>query len=335
MQNQLGGIFKMLLSIIVPLYNTGKFVSQALHSIQNQTFTDFECIIVDDGSTDQSVQVAQTFTQHDARFKLFLNPHQGLAATLNTALHHVHGNYITFCDSDDYLEADAYQNLQPLIQKNPDLIMSNLYFEKNNHSIQNSNYKFHDLQGAAEIIRSFPLIYRQQLMYYNTNKIYRRNLIDKLSFNDLTVGLDTIFNYQIFAQCKTILFNRDPYYHYLQRKGSLVNHFDPQRLAIREKETHALINLLHQWHADYAEQLLNEEWFNTLINVVTNIYAPLPNGKTLTQGARLNRIKTTLTYCLPQINFDCLNSSQASLIHQIQQCVRENNDTVLFQQYSI
>ena len=130
MQNQLGGIFKMLLSIIVPLYNTGKFVSQTLHSIQNQTFTDFECIIVDDGSTDQSVQVAQTFTQHDARFKLFQNPHQGLAATLNTALHHVHGNYITFCDSDDYLEADAYQNLQPLIQKNPDLIMSNLYFEK-------------------------------------------------------------------------------------------------------------------------------------------------------------------------------------------------------------
>ena len=51
----------------------------------------------------------------------------------------------------------------------------------------------------------FSLIYRQQLMYYNTNKIYRRNLIDKLSFNDLTVGLDTIFNYQIFAQCKTIL----------------------------------------------------------------------------------------------------------------------------------
>ena len=58
----------MLLSIIIPLYNTGKFVSQALHSIQNQTFTDFECIIVDDGSTDQSVQVAQTFTQHDVRF---------------------------------------------------------------------------------------------------------------------------------------------------------------------------------------------------------------------------------------------------------------------------
>lgn len=178
-------------------------------------------------------------------------------------------------------------------------------------------------------------MYRQQLMYYNANKVYRRELISNLHFNDLTVGQDTIFNYQIFARCQTILFNSSPYYHYLQRGGSSVNHFDPERLAIREKETAALIHLLKQWHAGYTDQLLNAEWFNTLTNIITNIYAPLPNGETLESLKRLTYLKSYLEYCLPKINLELLNSVQIKFINQVKQCIQKNDDTILRTKYSI
>lgn len=325
----------MLLSVILPIYNTEKYLQKALTSVQKQTFTNFECVMVDDGSTDNSVTIAQNFVNNDQRFKLFLNKHNGNASALNTALSHIKGDYVTFCDSDDYLEHDAYQTLLPLIDQAPDLIISNLFFEKYNQPSLNSNYQLPNLTNSNELISNFPLMYRQQLMYYNANKVYRRELISNLHFNDLTVGQDTIFNYQIFARCQTILFNSSPYYHYLQRSGSSVNHFDPERLSIREKETAALIHLLKQWHAGYTSQLLNAEWFNTLTNIITNIYAPLPNGKILESSKRLTYLRSYLEYCLPKINLELLNSVQIKFINQVKQCIQKNNDTILRTKYSI
>lgn len=325
----------MLLSIIVPFYNTEKYLQKTLKSIQNQTFTDFECIIINDGSTDSSVEIAQSFVKNDSRFKLFSSCHVGLASVLNFALLHVSGNYITFCDSDDFLEPDAYQHLAPLIDQNPDLIISNLYFEKCNRPTYSSNYYFHNLLSTKEIINTFPLMYRQQMMYYNTNKIYRRKLIDDLHFNDLTVGLDTIFNYQVFSRCQTILFNQQPYYHYLQRKGSLVNHFDFQRLTIRIKETAALKTLLYNWHATYTDQLLNEEWFNTLTNIIANIYAPLQNGKSMRISERLHFLNLYLTTCLEKINLNLVTPDQLTFIQQIKKCIHDNNDEFLYKKYSL
>lgn len=325
----------MLLSIIVPFYNTEKYLQKTLKSIQNQTLTDFECLMIDDGSTDNSVGIAQSFAKSDNRFKLFSNCHVGLASVLNLALSHVNGNYITFCDSDDFLEPDAYQHLIPLIDQTPDLIISNLYFEKCNHPAYNSNYRFHNLLSIEEIINTFPLMYRQQMMYYNTNKIYRRELVNNLHFHNLTVGLDTIFNYQVFSRCQTILFNQHPYYHYLQRKGSLVNHFDSQRLTIREKETAALKTLLHNWHAAYTDQLLNEEWFNTLANVIANIYAPLQNGQAMELSERLHFLNLYLNTCLEKIDSNLITPDQLSFIHQIKKCVDNHNDEILYKKYSI
>lgn len=325
----------MLLSIIVPIYNTSKYLEKCLLSIKNQTFSDFECIMVDDGSIDESVKIAQKFINLDSRFKLIKNKHFGLANTMNTALAKVRGKYITFCDSDDYLETTAYESILSLIADEPDLIISNFWFDYDNRVSKNSNYNFHKLTNIQAIKREFPLIYQQQMMYYNANKIYHRKIIDNLSFDDLTVGLDTIFNYQVFAKCQNIYFNEKPYYHYLQRKGSLVNHFDPQRLKIRKIETTALMNLLNQWQVPYSNKLLRDDWFNTLINTVKNVYAPIANNQILPLDKRIYYLKRNLTCCLAEIDIKLLNKQQIKFIELVQHCIDNNNDDELYQKLNI
>lgn len=319
----------MLLSIIVPIYNTASYLEKCLHSIQAQTFTDFECLLIDDGSVDDSVKIAQSMIKNDHRFKLFQNKHHGLAYSLNQALSEAQGDYITFCDSDDCISSDAYAHLLPLIETHPDLIISNLYFNYANQKINNTNYDFSSVHSPMAIINAFPQMYHQKMMYYNVNKIYAKHVIDNLRFQDLTVGLDTIFNYQVFANCQQILFSPHAYYYYLQRPGSLVNHFDEKRLMIREKETNALSDLLSQWHCSYTSSLINEDWFNTLENTTRNVYMPIKDNQFLSSQKRLFYLKRNLSDCLKNLNTKLLTAKQLDFINLIESCIDHNDDQKL------
>ena len=93
-------------SIGVPIYNVGRYLRECLNSIMNQTFKDFEVIMVDDGSTDDSFMICQEYVARDNRFKLFHQENKGLAGARNTCLKHMKGEYITWIDSDDWVEPD-------------------------------------------------------------------------------------------------------------------------------------------------------------------------------------------------------------------------------------
>lgn len=91
----------MKISIIVPIYNVSKYLSECLYSIQNQSYTDFEVLCVDDGSEDNSADIALKFTEIDKRFKLFQQSNSGVSVARNTGLKHAKGEYICFVDADD------------------------------------------------------------------------------------------------------------------------------------------------------------------------------------------------------------------------------------------
>lgn len=90
-----------MISIIVPIYNVENFLEDCLLSIQNQTYKNFECIMVNDGATDSSPEIAQRFADSDVRFKLIHQDNAGLSAARNTGLKNANGDYVTFLDSDD------------------------------------------------------------------------------------------------------------------------------------------------------------------------------------------------------------------------------------------
>lgn len=96
-----------MFSIIVPVYNVEKYLDKCLKSILRQTFKDFECIIIDDGSQDNSNIIIDKYVKLDQRFKVIHQKNMGISAARNAGLDIAEGDYITFIDSDDYI-ADDY-----------------------------------------------------------------------------------------------------------------------------------------------------------------------------------------------------------------------------------
>lgn len=94
----------MEISIIVPIYNVEKYIFKCLESIVNQSFTDFEVILVDDGSTDNSSIICNKFVTEDSRFKYFYKNNGGLSDARNYGLNYAKGKYVVFIDSDDFIE---------------------------------------------------------------------------------------------------------------------------------------------------------------------------------------------------------------------------------------
>lgn len=115
-----------MVSIIIPVYNTEEFVEEAVRSIMNQTLQDIEIIIINDGSTDNSLSIIRKLANEDDRIQIYSRENKGLSATRNQGIYLAKGKYLYFMDSDDYLEPDAWSHGFLKCEKNSlDFIFSN------------------------------------------------------------------------------------------------------------------------------------------------------------------------------------------------------------------
>ena len=127
--NPLLNIPSPIISIIVPIYNRGKWLPNCLDSISSQTFKDWECILVNDGSTDNSLEIAQEYAANDARFIVFSQENQGVSAARNLGLDHAKGKWVTFVDSDDEIAPDYLEILHKLGEENnADLVFGSTHY---------------------------------------------------------------------------------------------------------------------------------------------------------------------------------------------------------------
>ena len=111
------------LSICMPVYNVGRYLNQCLESISQQTFRDFEVIMVDNGSTDNSFEICQEYVFRDSRFKLYHQSNFGVATARNTCLKHMYGEFVAWIDGDDWVEKDYLETLVNLqTNTNADII---------------------------------------------------------------------------------------------------------------------------------------------------------------------------------------------------------------------
>ena len=100
-----------LISVIIPMYNTEQYITECLQSVQRQTYSNFECVIVDDGSTDLSAEKVGEFVRQDSRFRLISQPHAGVSAAVSNGIANAGGPWLYFLDSDDWIDADELQRL--------------------------------------------------------------------------------------------------------------------------------------------------------------------------------------------------------------------------------
>jgi len=121
-------------SIIIPAYNQGKFIGECLDSIIRQTVSDWECIVVNDGSTDSTPKIVRAYIQNDSRIRMIEQPNKGLSAARNAGLHEAKGNYIQFLDSDDAVKANKLKlQLDAIVRTGiPALSYTDYYYSTEN-----------------------------------------------------------------------------------------------------------------------------------------------------------------------------------------------------------
>ena len=189
-------------SIIVPVYNVKKYLRRCVDSILTQTFTDFELLLVDDGSTDSSGKICDEYKDKDDRIRVFHKENGGVSSARNLGLDNARGRWITFVDSDDWIKND-YLSSMVIRSTDADLIMSS--FETTNE-IKVCDNKIKDEFFENTSIKNFV----ERYIYTATLcspwcKLFKKSLIDGLRFNEkISFAEDTIFVFEYLVKINSV-----------------------------------------------------------------------------------------------------------------------------------
>ncbi len=218
------------ISIIIPVYNVGKFLDKTLNSLINQTYKNIEIICVNDGSTDNSLEILQKFTEKDKRIKVLTQPNSGPATARNNGLENMTGKYVMFCDADDWFEPTmAEEMINAIEENNADFVVCDTNvvdeFEGIDRCDSRNGYKI-SYEGLKKF-NSFQEI--QNVSFTLWNKIFKKSIIDKhnISFPDGNYYYeDTAFTFQYLLASNHAFFINKKLYNYFRRdEGSLMQHY--------------------------------------------------------------------------------------------------------------
>ncbi|MCH3993389.1 MAG: glycosyltransferase family 2 protein [Prevotella sp.] len=191
------------ISIIIPVYNTEKYLRHCLDSVLAQTYKDFECILVDDGSTDDSGKICDEYMFKDERLKVFHKKNGGASSARNVGLDNAEGKYITFCDADDYVESNWLSVFMSNI-KDYDIVISSI--SQNQDSIITKRifpYNIHEIDLTWAILRL------EGAPGFLWNKCFKNDIIRKnhLRFNEnykIWEDEEFVSHYFMYAKCATM-----------------------------------------------------------------------------------------------------------------------------------
>lgn len=244
---------KPIISVIVPVYGVEKYIAKCLLSIQQQTFKDFECIVVDDGSPDDSAEIGKKAVEGDERFIFVSKPNGGLASARNFGLDHAKGEYIAFVDSDDWVEPDFLElPYDVIIREDADVCMLGInYVDEEGKSELLVNNLVRDYYEKNDF-----LISNGTVTQFAWSKLYKKEIWDEIRFSEEIITYEDVYVTFRLLYGKKIVNIEKPLYNYLQRAGTLSRDIKPtylqDRVAITKKQAEFVKNNnLEKKYADY------------------------------------------------------------------------------------
>lgn len=204
-----------MISIVVPIYNVEQYLEKCLDSIKTQTFTDYEVLMVNDGSTDNSAVIAQQYTS-DPRFKLINKPNRGQGKARNIGIDSANGEYLCFIDSDDFIEERYLEVLYSLIMReDADIAQCGV-----NRVWTDGRKQPYAYTGLADGVYFDIGKYLLESSFVMCNKLYRRKLFDNLRYPEGIKFEDFALAPQIYSRAKKIVATGSTLYNYLWRNDS-------------------------------------------------------------------------------------------------------------------
>ena len=221
------------LSVIVPVYNVEKYLNRCLNSIINQTYTDLEIICVNDGSEDNSYHILEEYSRFDSRIKVINKSNGGLVSARKVGLENAKGMYVTYVDSDDWIEPDMYQRMMTnMLDYEPDIVASGFIRDYGTHVLvdneETSGYYcgFDYDNKIKKNIVDYDNPFKFNISPSLCNKIFKTKELQLYQFNvpnEVTIDEDTVCSYPYIMNANSIYVMEDSYYHYCQRIDSMLN----------------------------------------------------------------------------------------------------------------
>lgn len=296
----------MEVSIIIPVYNKKRYIEECFRSVTAQKFTDFEVIVVDDGSTDGSSVICNYYAEKDKRFRVFHISNQGVSHARNYGIGQASGNYITFIDADDSISQEYVGNLVNAKKRSKaDLVIAGLVKVTDPNVCSHTSGRvlklpYKGLYHIQDLLSEFAIIQKYTGIYgYCVAKLFSRKLAEKCFFNEnLRLAEDFDFYLQIYKMIQTVYFLQKADYYYLQ-------------------EAENSTALTNDWDIDYFSQLIiNIKYKNFLVEKD----AYLGKNKEIIDETICNYFYFSLHYC------DITNFEE--MFEKLEK-IRKNNSIVL------
>lgn len=257
-----------LISIIIPVYNTEKYLEHCLDSVINQTYKNLEIILIDDGSNDNSGLICEDYKKKDNRISVLHKQNEGVSKTRNIGLKIFKGEYVSFVDSDDYISNNFVKHMYNLINKyNADFSVCSYCHIYN--GIVSKKVIFNDCVFSDDAV-----FHHNTFQNYMGYKLFKRSLVLNSRFKD-DIGLseDSIFVRELLLKTHKIVFTSKIYYFYVMNPNSISHSRDFYLYELRE-----IVNYLYQYllelsfHRKTNINIISENlsqyyfWFKKLIN---------------------------------------------------------------------
>lgn len=271
-------------SVIIPVYNCAKYLPRCIESITKQSYKNIEIILINDGSTDNSVNICQNYIKKDNRIILINKSNEGVSKARNDALKLMSGKYAIFLDSDDYLDDGYFEEINKIITQHNEIELITFGFysdvnDRNGTDISSDiiNYRENYYSSHDEIKNDLINLWDKSILYNVWNKVYLKSIIDRynIKFIDFYFGEDVEFNKKYLNVVKNLYNSEKCFYHYIrEREGAVTKEFKSDIFDIRKKEFEEFNDYFEKWgiaKADYFE-FSCRRYIERILGCIENTY---------------------------------------------------------------
>ena len=266
----------MFFSIVVPVYNVESYIRECIESVLNQTYPDFELILVNDGSTDQSPTICEEYAAKDSRVKVIHKENGGLSDARNVGTAQAIGEYIIYIDSDDYIQIPTFlEQLRQTSEAKPDIIVYKFikYFEESK-SFSSRHYSMSGFENCNDLADQISFLVQSDGFYCSAwSKAIRLDLLKEhnINFEKGLLGEDQEWYYHILLKAKSMAAIDSEFLVYRQRPNSITSSWKMKNLT-------DCIYVIEKWKQTIAKEELPEKYRTALFHSLAKLYCNLLIG---------------------------------------------------------
>lgn len=219
---------KGYISVLVPIYNCQHSISRCIESLINQKYTKLQIILIDDGSTDNSLEICKQYEKKDKRIEVYSKRNGGVSEARNVGLQHVFGEYVSFVDADDYLESDMYDTMIDNMGFNIDMIICGFNNIYTNTGEIKKNYNISKEIQRNDAIKE--LLLNRYIIGALWNNLIRTECIQDTLFDiKYSIGEDLYFKYEILKKVKNVVLIPNVLYNYCISENNTMSKFNAKK----------------------------------------------------------------------------------------------------------